>query len=130
VRYVVRINPASRETSDTSFVKIENGNMIKLTLKQIAKLYTQYAKIVLEIKELKDKKSEIRSDLFQKVGEIEEGYRALAKLLPQQPEGVKSRLRNVSYPTEKTPEIEFSGDSFVTLRKEFERIRDELENIK
>lgn len=121
----------SNDEAEVSFVKIENANMIRLVIKQISKLYTQYAKIILEIKSLKDQKRDRRKALIEKLDEIGQEYKDLVKLLPkkEQEKHIPS-VKKIKYPKERIPDVEFGSDAFSTLRKEFELIRDELERIK
>ena len=47
------------------------------------------------------------------------------KKMPKMP-----KIKEVGYPIEKTPVVEYEyGDAFTNLKKEFEKIRDELERI-
>jgi hypothetical protein len=121
--------PVVKENPEASFVKIENANMLKLTLKQLGKLYTQYARLILDIKDLKDRKEEIRKSLFNKMTEFEESFGEYTKVLPKDERVVKPAAQKTAYPT-KTPVVEYEyGDAFTNLRKEFERIREELEKM-
>jgi hypothetical protein len=120
-----------KDESAVSFVRLENANMIKLSLKQLAKLYTKYANKILEIKNIKDQKTELRKELFEQLNKIEDDYKELLKQLPKQPKMPQAKIKKTPYPKEKVPIIEYeTGDTFSNLRREFERIREELERIR
>ena len=115
---------------DVSYVKIENSNMIKLSLKQLANLYTDYAHLILDIKKVNDKKAQARKELFAKVKDLETRYNALMKELPKIPQGPK--IQRPEYPTETKPSHLTAGneDPFEELRDEFASIRNELEKLR
>jgi hypothetical protein len=127
------MNKPKKEDGPTSFVRIDNSNMIKLTIKQLAKLYTKYAKTVLEIKRLNDARVDLRKSLYAKIAEMDTDYAMLVENLPKAPKEI--HVRKPAYPVEKIqeePEVEYESpkDTFETLRAEFEKIRGELEKIR
>jgi len=115
---------------DISFVKIENANMVKLSLKQLAELYTDYAHLILKVKDLTDKKMSKKNELFAKIKDLESRYAMLMKELPKLPEGTK--IERPEYPIASKPSYLATGeeDPFEELRHEFASIRSELEKLR
>lgn len=114
---------------NTSYVKIDNANMIKLSLKQLAKLYTEYAHLILQIKKMSDRKKDMRNELFAKLKDVETKYSTFIKELPEFPD---VEIKKPNYPVQKDKSVIVEGlqDPFEELKNEFESLRNELENIR
>lgn len=118
-----------KKEEDISYVKIDNANMVKLSLKKLANLYADYAHLIISIKKMNDKKTDLRKQLFDRLMDLETKYNAFIKEIPKLPEGLK--LRAPEYPSEKGATVEYTrGDPLEDLRQEFENIRGELDKLR
>jgi hypothetical protein len=118
-----------KKDEDISYVKVDNANMIKLSLTKLGKLYADYAHLILNIKKLNDQKKDLRKQLSEKMVDLETKYNAFVKELPKIPEGLK--IKSPDYPGSKAKEVEYRySDPLEGLRQEFENIRSELEKLR
>lgn len=119
----------AKKEEDVSFVRLDNANMLALTMTQMSKLYTKHAKLILEIKKLRDTKKAKTKELSKKMKNLESKLNSFANLLPK--ETPETKVKQPVYPTEKPKDVEVIGEtSFANLKREFEKIRSELEKIK
>jgi len=118
-----------KKEEDISYVKINDANMIKLSITKLGKLYADYAHLIINVKKLNDQKSELRKQLFGKLADLETKYNTFVKELPKLPEGLK--IRAPEYPGSKAKNVEYTyTDPLEGLREEFENIRTELEKLR
>ena len=118
-----------KKEEDISYVKINDANMIKLSITKLGKLYADYAHMILYMKKLNDQKKEMRKQLLEKLIDLETRYNTFIKELPKLPEGLK--IKAPHYPGEKGRPVEYESKSPLEgLREEFENIRTELEKLR
>jgi len=118
-----------KKDEDISYVKVDNANMIKLSLTKLGKLYADYAHLILNVKKLNDQKKDLRKQLSEKLVDFETKYNTFIKELPKLPEGLK--IKSPDYPGSKAKEVEYRySDPLEGLRQEFENIRSELEKLR
>ncbi len=112
-----------------SYVRLENANLIRLSMRKISKLFTKYGTLILTIKKLRDNKEDLKKEVVDSMTEIEKEYLGLIEVLPK-----SSKIKKIKKPkTKRAPDIDVeirtSLESFAALRKEFEKIKTELEGI-
>lgn len=118
-----------KKDEDISYVKVNDANMIRLSITKLGKLYADYAHLILNVKKLNDQKIELRKQLFDKIADIETKYNTFTKELPKLPEGIK--IHTPHYPGERGKNVEYiPTDPLEGLREEFENIRAELEKLR
>ena len=117
---------------DVSFVRVEGASTLILSIQHLAKLYTNYANLVLSIKKLHDTKVSKRKSLFQKVQKIEDEYNVLLTKLPKdaEPKHVKSPDYNKIEELESISVYPSPEEKFDNLKNDFEKIREELKKIR
>jgi len=124
------------DNSSASYVRLENANLIKLTIRKLSRLYTDYAKILIELKEMKANKGELSKKIIENIKRIQEQHSLLKRYLPEElpPEAYKTKLKRFEVkPEVKDYDVELEEvgiESFEDLKKEFEIIRKELESLK
>jgi len=124
------------DNSSASYVRLENANLIKLTIRKLSRLYTDYAKILIELKEMKANKGELSKKIIENIKRIQEQHSLLKHYLPEElpPEAYKTKLKRFEVkPEVKDYDVELEEvgiESFEDLKKEFEIIRKELESLK
>ena len=116
------------EEKTESFVRLENANLVKLSIKRLSKLFTRYGNLIIDIKKLRDHKEELKKEVIDKLVDVEKEYLDLIEALPK-----SDKIKIMKKPRKKKEdldvEIETNLESFAALREEFERIKRELEGI-
>jgi hypothetical protein len=125
-----------RGTQKDSFVRVENANLTRLSLRKMSLLYTDYADLIIRVGELHKQKQELKKKIWKDVSEIKEGfkrlYEALPKEVPREVAKIAKRIETVVEIEPKEEEFEARTDveTFEALKNEFQRIRHQLEKIK
>ena len=111
-----------------SFVRLENANLVRLSIKQLSKWFTKYGNLVIDIKKLRDQKKELKKQILERIKELEKEYHNLVEVLPKSDAVAKIKKHRKRAPRVDV-EVETSLESFAALREEFEKIKRELEEI-
>jgi len=122
-----------KEQQKSTYVKLENANLTKLSLRRMSVFYTDYANIVIEINKLHKEKELLKVKVYKDLTRIKEEFRKLYDSLPKEAQRRMQApaVKKVEVtPAEREFELETGLESFEALKKEFERIRTQLEHIK
>ena len=122
--------------NDVSFVRLDNANLLKMTLKDLAKNFAIYSQLIIDIKKIEDEKETLEKDFMKKLGSFEKDFKELKTLIPKKKfeEIEQKNLKDIKE-IKKVEKIEKPkmGEELKTLlqlKKEFEKIQDQLHEIK
>ena len=117
---------------EPTYVKIDNANLNKLTIRKMSMLYTDYGKLIIEINKMHNDKEALKSKVYKDIMGIGEKFKKLYDALPKEVQkGIGAPVKKMEIPPEEREfELESGLESFEALKKEFERIKTQLENIK
>jgi len=124
----------ARESDEekSTYIRIDNSNLNKLNIRKMSMLYTDYANLLIEINRLKKEKVKTTANVQNDLENLKENFRKLYDSLPKESgREIAPHLRKLETSvSEKRFEMSTGLESFESLKKEFERIRTQLENIK
>ena len=114
-----------------SYVRMDNANLVKITFSKLAKDFATYSQMMIDIKKLSDKKQIKRKEFILKLKDLETKFKELELNLPtiKPPEKVIKDIERYK-PSSGPKDVESELGTFAVLRDEFERLRDQLEDIK
>jgi hypothetical protein len=117
------------KNKEPTYVKIDNANLNKLTIRRMSMLYTDYGRLIIQINKLHTDKEALKSKVYKDIVSLWDKFKKLHDALPSdvQREIIMPKVKKNEIPAE---EKEFGLESFETLKKEFERIKVQLESIK
>jgi hypothetical protein len=115
-----------------TYVKVENANIAKLSIRKLSMLYTGCANMLITINELRKRKQELRQKVNADIEEIEKNFRKLYDSLPQEAHReIEEHMKRIALtPHERKIEAETGLETFESLKSEFENIKQQLEAIK
>jgi uncharacterized coiled-coil protein SlyX len=124
----------ARESDEekSTYVRIDNANLNKLNIRRMSMLYTDYANLLIEINRVKKEKVKTTANVQNDLENLKENFKKLYESLPKESMNeIAPHLRKLETAVaEKRLEMSTGLESFESLKKEFERIRNQLENIK
>ena len=121
----------TQKEDKVSFIRLDNANMVKITFGNLAKKFARYSQLMIDIKKLSDEKSMQRIKLIQKIKELDKKFGDFNKMLPNIPVAEKVIKSIEKYePSGKNVTVENELGTFEGLREEFERLKNQLEDIK
>lgn len=126
------MTPKDKEDK-SAYVKIENANLEKLTIRKMSVLYTDYANFIIELDKLRKQKESLKAKIYKDIINIRDGLKTFYYLLPKEAQketALPSKKLEQLNTKEREFEFETGLESFETLKKEFEHIRNQLEHIK
>jgi hypothetical protein len=113
-----------------SFVRLDSANLVKMTFGNLAKKFAEYTRCMIDIKRLSDEKTEKRKELIQKIKDLEKNFESMLSMLPKAGAEEKIIKRFEMSGVDQPVEVEGDLGSFEDLRKEFEKLKGQLEDIK
>jgi len=114
-----------------SYVRMDNATLVKMNFAKLAKDFSKYSQLMIDIKKLNDNKRGKRKEYIEKLKVIEHNFNELVKMLPKVKEKehiIKEIERHEPRP--KVEDVESEVGTFAELRDEFERLRSQLEDLK
>lgn len=129
---MAKIEQHHPQQSKSTYVRLDNSNLNKLAIRRMSMLYTDYGKLVIAINELHKQKKEITSKIRKDMVVIKEQMKSLYESLPTDvPKEVIMHAKRIGFtPKMRELELEAGLQSFENLKQEFEKIREQLEQIK
>lgn len=114
-----------------TYVRIDNANLTKLSIRKISMLYTECADLIIKINQIQKRKQELKAKINADLGELYKKFRRLYELLPKEAhKEAAEHIKELPIKPKKKEILEPGLETFEELKKEFERIKAQLEQIK
>ncbi len=122
--------------NDVSFVRLDNANLLNMTLRDLAKNLSTYSQLMINIQKISEEKEKLKKEFSKKLNEIEKGFNDFEKLIPEK-EFKEIKHKKVVAPPKpkkkeeiKEPEVGEEIKTLMQLKNEFERIKNQLREIR
>ncbi len=123
--------------NEVSFVRLDNANLLSMTLSDLAKNLSVYSQLMIEVQKICDEKEKLKTNFSKKLDEIRKDFDSFEKMIPKK-EFKEIKQRKVVAPPKPTkkkeeihePEVGKEIKTLMELKREFERIKNQLRKIK
>lgn len=124
------------EKDNVSFVRLDNANLLKMTLRDLAKNLSIYSQLMIDVQNIFEEKEKLKENFSTKLDEIEKGFNDFEKLIPEKEFRDIKKTKVVAPPKPKKkevvkePEVGKEIKTLMQLKNEFERIKNQLREIR
>ena len=124
------------EKNTVSFVRLDNANLLRMTMKELAKNFANYSQLIIDLKGIEEEKHKLENEFSEKAKSFEKGFNDFKKIIAQKefkdiaPKEIKELKKIEKSDRIEKPKMGEELKTLLQLKREFEKIQEQLHEIK